>query len=513
MKTFTLSTLSLVWLCLLSPAKPVEPWTEFRGTGGSGVAPGSRPPVKLAAPAWKTPVPPGHSSPILADGHLFLTALEDGRLITCAFDANSGKPLWKKPAPEVPLEEVHSAGSPAASTPVADTQRVYVYFGSYGLICYDHAGAEQWRKPLPTPKSLYGMATSLISYQDKIILVIDNDADLPGSKLSQSKVAAFNKADGSIAWETARPLVRSGWSTPTIWSHDGKDDLIVLGSGRVTGYDPKNGLEKWFHTGFSRETIAQPVSGNGCVFASAAMLGGVADDQPDPGPFWQAMLQFDIDKDGRIGRSEITKDFTFPLRPELPLGHPGFGLPLPDDEAQRKKRQSDTFGWTDKNKDDFWTRDEFVTNLKFDRGKPKLTAILPGGTGEITDTLIAWETNRNIPEIPTPVFYQDRLYLVRSGGLLSCINAMDGKLLYTERLGAPGQYSASPVIAGGNLYLISNPGVVSVVKTGETFERLHQHNLGEPAFVTPAFDEVTLFIRTQSHLVAFREEEQAPSTP
>ena len=90
---------------------------------------------------------------------------------------------------------------------------------------------------------------------------------------------------------------------------------------------------------------------------------------------------------------------------------------------------------------------------------------------------------------------------------------MDGKLLYTERLGAPGQYSASPVIAGGNLYLISNPGVVSVVKTGDTFERLHHHNLGEPAFVTPAFDEVTLFIRTQSHLVAFREEEQAPSKP
>lgn len=481
-----------------------EAWNQFRGPGGSGVAQESRAPVKLDAPAWKTSVAAGLSAPVLASGRVFLTAVEGGRLVTCAFDAESGKPLWKKQAPDVPLEKVHTVCSTAASTPLADAERVFVYFGSYGLLCYDHAGAEQWKKPIPTPKSLYGMATSLIAYRDTLILVLDNDADLPGSKLSQSKVIGVSKSIGDIAWETARPLVRSGWSTPTIWSHDGGDELVVLGSGRLTSYDPKTGAEKWFTTGFSRETIAQPVFGDGKLFASAAMLGGVADEQPDPEPFWKAMLHFDKDGDGRIARGEISKDFTFPLRPELPPGHPGFGIPLPDDEAQRKQRQSGMFGWMDKNKDDFWTRDEFLANLTFGRGKPKLVAIRPGGSGELTDAQVAWQLNRNIPEIPSPIFYSDRLYLIRNGGLLSCVNAMDGRLLYTERLAATGQYSASPVIANGNLYLVSNAGMVSVVKTGDTFELLGQHDLGEPAFVTPAFDGTTIYIRTAAHLHAFR---------
>ncbi len=481
-----------------------ETWNQFRGPGGSGVAHESRAPLRLAAPTWKTPVAAGLSAPVLAGGRIFLTSVEDGRLCTCAFDAESGKPVWKERAPDVALEKVHAVGSPAASTPFADAERVYVYFGSYGLLCYDHTGVEQWKKAIPTPKSLYGMATSLIAYRDTIILVLDNDADLPGSKLSQSKVIAVRKSNGDIAWETARPVNRSGWSTPTIWSHDGADELVVLGSGRLTSYNPKTGAEKWFTTGFSRETIAQPVFGNGCVFAAAAMLGGVADEQPDPEPFWKAMLQFDADRDGKIARGEMTEYFTFPLRPELPIEHPGFGIPLPADEAQRKKRQSDTFGRMDKNQDDFWTREEFLANLKFDRGKPKLIAIRPGGSGELSEAQFAWEANRNIPEIPSPVFYKNRLYLVRSGGLLSCVDATDGKVLYTERLSAPGQYSASPVIANGGLYLVSNLGVISVVKAGDTFELLHQQDLAEPAFVTPAFDGTTIYIRTAGHLNAFR---------
>ena len=496
---------ALTLLHAIAAASPGEAWTEFRGTGGTGVAEDSRVPVKLETPAWKVPVPPGLSAPVVAGGKVFLTAVQDGRLATCAYDAASGRELWRKLAPAVPLEKVHASGSPAASTPCADAARVWVYFGSFGLICYDHAGAELWQKPVPTPKSLYGMATSLIAWRDTIILTLDDDADLPDSKLSRSKLVAVRRSDGSTAWETARPLVRSGWSTPVVWNHGAGEELVVLGSGRLTAYEPASGAEKWFTTGFSRETIAQPVSGGGLLFASAAMLGGVADDQPDPEPFWKAMLHFDADKDGRIARSEITRDFTFPLRPELAPGHPGFGIPLPGDAAARRKRQDDTFASMDKDRDDFWTRDEFIANLKFDRGKPRLVAIRPGGSGELQESQIAWELSRNIPEIPTPVWHKDRLYLVRSGGLLSCVDARDGSVRYTERLGAPGQYSASPVIAGEHLYLVSNPGIVSVVRIGDTFTAPVHHNLGEPAFVTPAFDATTLYIRTQSHLLAFRQ--------
>ena len=88
-------------------------WNQFRGPNGSGVAARAKLPVKIdpAKPTWKVPVPVGHSSPVLWGGKLFLTGLVDGRLATLAFDAVTGKQLWLRQTPEVPLERVHQASS------------------------------------------------------------------------------------------------------------------------------------------------------------------------------------------------------------------------------------------------------------------------------------------------------------------------------------------------------------------------------------------------------------------
>ncbi|MGD8238937.1 MAG: PQQ-binding-like beta-propeller repeat protein [Armatimonadota bacterium] len=477
-------------------------WDQFRGPNGSGVARECRPPVKLTADhiAWKTFVPSGLSSPVLAGSRIVLTAVEDDRLVTLAFDRASGKIAWRREAPAVPLEKVHRMSSPAASTPLADNQQVYVYFGSYGLLCYDHDGREQWTKPIRTPENSYGMATSPIGYGNLLILVLDNNANLPDSKLSQSRILAVQKSTGETAWETPRPLHRSGWSTPTIWSHADGKDLVVLASGRVSGYDPETGAEKWYATGFSRETIAVPVSGSGHLYASASMLGGIPDEDPDPQPFWDAVMHFDGNGDGKLERGEMTGHFAFPLRPELPPGHPGFGIPLPADES----RVDGMFAWVDRDKDGFWTRDEFVASMSFRRGTPMLMAIRPGGRGDVTETHVTWQLHSSIPEIPSPVFYEDRLYLVRNGGILAAVDASNGDLLYRERLGARGQYSASPVVANGHLYLISSRGLVTVVRPGDQFEIAHQYDLQEPVSATPAFDGSTAYVRTATQLLAFR---------
>ncbi len=498
----------LGWVAAAALAGGLE-WNQFRGPNGSGVAPKARPPLALddAHRAWQTDLPPGLSSPVLAGDRLFLTGVEERRLVTLAFARADGRLRWRRRAPDVPLERVHRTSSPAASTPCVDERRVYVYFGSYGLLCYDHEGREQWRRAIPTPKNLYGMATSPIRYRDLLILVLDNEANLPGSKLSQSKVVAFRAATGEPVWETPRPLVRSGWSTPMIWRHAQGRDLVVLGSRRVYGYDPDTGAEQWFVTGFSRETIAVPVAGLGHVHVSSAMLGGVPDAQPDPEPFWQAVLRFDANGDGRLGRDEMTRDFSFPLRPELAVGQPGFGLPLPDDPGRRKKRQADIFAGVDKNHDGFWTREEFLAGMTFRRAKPRLLAIRPGGRGDVSDTHVVWRLNRSIPEIPSPLFYQDRLYLVRNGGGLAAVDAREGKIIYRERLNAPGQYSASPVVARDHLYLFSQRGVASVVKTGDAFQLVWQGDLGEPVFVTPALAGRTIYVRTKTQLKAFRNRE------
>jgi len=483
-----------------------ENWGQFRGPNGSGIAANSKPPVKIdpSQPAWKVLAPVGHSSPVLWGGKIFLSGVVEGRLATLAYDAATGKRLWLRQAPEVPLERVHQASSHAAPTPVVDADRLFVYFGSFGLICYDHAGKEHWEKNLPVPRTLYGTSSSPIGYGKHLILVLDDDNNLPSSRLSRSKVIAFNKADGKIVWESARPFHRSGWSTPVVWKQDSGDELVVLGNGALRGYALPSGRERWHVTGFSRETISAPIIGDDVVYASASRRGGSGNEKVDPEPFWKSVIHFDANKDGKLQRKEMTGHFTFPFRPELPYGHPGYGMPLPKDPRQRARRLDGIFGWMDKNRDGAWTREEFIGNFGHGSGKPLLIAVKPGGRGDITGSHLAWEYNRGIAEIPTPIAHGGRIYYVRSGGILTALRAATGKPLYSERLGASGQYSASPILANGHLYLASEPGQITVVQAGDALKIIHQAKLGEKIHVTPAMDENTIYVRSESHLWAFR---------
>lgn len=490
---------------LTATACPAADWGQFRGPDGAGVGAGRLVPLTPGSNslAWKAPVPAGLSSPVLARDRVYLTGLEQGRLVILALNPLQGRVLWRREVTPATLEPVHEINSPATPTPCADDAGVVAYFGSFGLVAHDREGKEQWRRPLPTPRSLYGSAASPILYRDLVLLVLDDDTNLPGSKLSQSRLLAVRRATGEVAWETPRPLHRSGWSTPGLWRRADGDELVVLGSGRVCAYDPATGVEKWFITGFAREPVATPVFGGGHAYVASAM-GGQADEKTDPAPLWQAMLAFDGDGDGRVARTEVTEHFTFPLRPELPPGHPGFGIPLPRDPDKRKAQQERVFQGMDKNRDGFWTREEFVANLGQRPFRPRLVAIRPGGRGDVTETHTAWELNRAVPEVPSPLFHDGILYLVRNGGMLAAVHAEDGRLLYQERLGAAGDYNASPVLARGHVFLVSQRGVLTVVRAGRTFERTHQLELGEPGAVTPALDDTTLYVRTRGHLQAWR---------
>ena len=137
-------------------------------------------------------------------------------------------------------------------------------------------------------------------------------------------------------------------------------------------------------------------------------------------------------------------------------------------------------------------------------GQPSLTAIRPGGSGDVTVSHVAWNLQNGIPEIPSPVFYLGRLYLVRDGGILSCVNAESGQVIYRERLGATGQYMASPVLANDHVYLLSAKGVLSVVRCGDKFEIVHQAALNAATGATPAMDQNSFYIRSEKAILAFR---------
>ena len=132
-----------------------------------------------------------------------------------------------------------------------------------------------------------------------------------------------------------------------------------------------------------------------------------------------------------------------------------------------------------------------------------LVAVRPGGLGNVTASRVEWEFNRGIPEVPSPILHDRLIYMVSNGGVLTCVDADLGKMVYRRRLGGYGQYLASPVIAGNRLLLASEEGLLSLVRTGREFALLGQLQLPEKTRVTPALGKKTFYLRGESHLWAF----------
>jgi len=136
-------------------------WNRFRGPNGQGVAEAVNLPTTFDPATntrWKTALPEGNSSPVIWGNRIFLTASDpdDGKsLVTLCIDREDGSILWRKTVQAESKAWHHPMNNPAASTPVADAERVISYFGTYGLVCYDHAGKELWRRPIEAPKNSY----------------------------------------------------------------------------------------------------------------------------------------------------------------------------------------------------------------------------------------------------------------------------------------------------------------------------------------------------------------------
>jgi outer membrane protein assembly factor BamB len=137
-------------------------------------------------------------------------------------------------------------------------------------------------------------------------------------------------------------------------------------------------------------------------------------------------------------------------------------------------------------------------------------AIRPGGAGDLTlaegqssSASIAWSKRGRGSYMPTPLIYQDHLYVLANQGLLDAYELTTGREIYRERLPHHGSgFSSSPVASDGRLFLSSEDGDIFVVRGGPTFALVATNSMGEPIMATPAIAHRTIFVRTERHLVA-----------
>ena len=127
-----------------------------------------------------------------------------------------------------------------------------------------------------------------------------------------------------------------------------------------------------------------------------------------------------------------------------------------------------------------------------------ILAIRPDGSGNVTDTHVAWRTNRGAAYVPSPIFEGPYLLVVADSGIASCFNAKTGKRHWMERL--PGGHSPSTVSADGLVYFTSDRGVTTIVRPGKMFNVIARNELGEQISASPAISQGQIFLRTHQHL-------------
>jgi outer membrane protein assembly factor BamB len=128
----------------------------------------------------------------------------------------------------------------------------------------------------------------------------------------------------------------------------------------------------------------------------------------------------------------------------------------------------------------------------------KFFAVDPTGKGDVTQTHVKWQSSQDIPQISTPVIVDGRIYMVHERGALSCLDAMTGNVIWKEQL--KGQFNASPVYAGGLIYIPDVKGTVYIIKPGENYQLVAENRMEEVTKATPAFVDGNILLRTENHL-------------
>ncbi|MFP6611172.1 MAG: PQQ-binding-like beta-propeller repeat protein, partial [Pirellulales bacterium] len=273
-------------------------WHQWRGPEANGVSRTATPPIRWSEKKnirWKASIEgSGTSTPIIWTNKVFLlTAINTGKVdpslpkpedqpkrvfgithpntsyrfdVLC-LDRDSGNELWRRTATErIPHEGHHGDASFASASPMTDGRRLYCWFGSAGLFCYDLNGKKLWERKLGKAHvgASLGEGCSPVVHDGKVVIVRDHSR--------QSTIEVLDAETGETQWKKDRDE-GNAWATPQVLEHGGRTQVITNGSNLVRSYDLETGNIIWQCSGLTGNAIPAPVVENDVVYCMSGYQG------------------------------------------------------------------------------------------------------------------------------------------------------------------------------------------------------------------------------------------------
>lgn len=278
-------------------AKPNH-WHQWRGPAANGVSTTAKPPVQWSPTTniqWKVPIEgKGSSTPIVWGDKIFLlTAVNTGKVdpslpkpedqpkrvfgithpnttyefVVICLDRKTGGLLWSRMATRrIPHEGTHGDNDFASASPTTDGERLYCWFGSAGLFCFDLDGNQLWENDLGKAhvSASLGEGSSPVLHDGKLVIVRDHKR--------QSTIQTLDAKTGKVLWKVDRHE-GNAWATPAVVKAAGRTQVITTASGKVRSYDLETGKVIWKTTGLTGNAIPCPVVEHDVVYCMSGYKG------------------------------------------------------------------------------------------------------------------------------------------------------------------------------------------------------------------------------------------------
>lgn len=277
-------------------------WHQWRGPHATGVSRTADPPVTWSESEnikWKVAIDgQGTSTPIIWEDKVFiLTAIKTDKkdisipdpkdqpktnffdikrpnqvhaFVVICLDRETGKEVWRDTAiTKIPHEGAHHDNNFASASPTTDGKKLYCWFGSVGLFCYDLDGQKIWERDLGEVRvgSSLGEGCSPVLHGDRLVIVRD--------QRHQGAIVVLDANTGETKWRKERNE-DNAWATPLVVEHSGKTQVITAASDYVRSYDLDSGEIIWQCSGLTGNVTPCPVIDGDYVICMSGYQGHAA---------------------------------------------------------------------------------------------------------------------------------------------------------------------------------------------------------------------------------------------